>query len=174
MKLFKSRIIIGLVFLGLIGCVTEPEPEISYDPAALQFDGEQALATETKFVTQFPNRDSGQPNNRLAAEWLQTQLTELGLNCTMQEWEIINFSQPLPLNNVVCSLAGESPQGNCHFGSSRPVLRHHSGRRQRWFRHCHHAGIGEDFRYRRHTCLHAHLPLQRRRGVRHVGQRPLH
>jgi hypothetical protein len=83
----KTFIIIGLVFLGLLGCASEPEPTISYDPAALQFNGEQAFATETEFVTQFPNRDSGQPNNRLAAEWLQAQFTELGLTCTMQEIE---------------------------------------------------------------------------------------
>ena len=41
---------------------------------------------------------------------MQTQFTEMGLTCTMQEWEVINFSQPLPLNNVICSLPGESAQ----------------------------------------------------------------
>ncbi|MBP6468785.1 MAG: M28 family peptidase [Chloroflexi bacterium] len=94
--------------LGIVGCATQEMPDIRYDPAALRFDGEQAFATETEFVSQFPNRDSGQPNNRLAAEWLQTQFTEMGMACTMQEWEVINYSQPLPLNNVVCSLPGAS------------------------------------------------------------------
>ncbi len=107
MKPFKSFITVGLVFLGLLGCTTVPEPEISYDPAALKFNGEQAFVSETEFVIQFPNRDSGQPNNRLAAEWLQAQFTDLDLVCTMQEWEVVNFSQPLPLNNVVRTLAGE-------------------------------------------------------------------
>ncbi len=110
MKLAKSLVLFGFVLLGLLGCATVPTPEINYDPAALQFDGEQAFVTETEFVMQFPDRDSGQPNNRLAAEWLQNQFAQMGLTCSMQEWEVINFSQPLPLNNVVCSLAGESAQ----------------------------------------------------------------
>lgn len=110
MNAFKSLIIICLIMLGLVGCATEPNPDINYDPTTLKLDGEQVFATETEFVTQFPDRDSGQPNNRLAADWLQIQFTEMGLTCTMQEWEVINFSQPLPLNNVVCSLPGESAQ----------------------------------------------------------------
>ena len=110
MKRFKLFVLYTFIFCGLLGCATQPNPEINYDPAALQFDGEQAFVTETAFVTQFPDRDSGQPNNRLAAEWLQTQFTELGLTCKVQAWEVINFSQPLPLNNVVCSLPGKSAQ----------------------------------------------------------------
>lgn len=110
MKQFKSYIIICLISFCLLGCATVAEPQISYDPASLKFAGEQAFATEAAFVTQFPNRDSGQPNNRLAAEWLQRQFSALGTTCSMQEWEVINFSQPLPLNNVICSLPGESPQ----------------------------------------------------------------
>ncbi|MBK6326915.1 MAG: M28 family peptidase [Chloroflexi bacterium] len=106
------RFIVVLVaaLLGIVGCATQEMPDIRYDPAALRFDGEQAFATETEFVTQFPDRDSGQPNNRLAAEWLQAQFTEMGMTCAMQEWEVINYSQPLPLNNVVCSLPGASEQ----------------------------------------------------------------
>lgn len=110
MKPFKSFIIFAVVLFGLLGCAVQPEPDISSDPGALKFDSEQALVTETEFVTQFPNRDSGQPNNRLAAEWLQTQFSQMGLNRFMQEWEVINFSRPLPLNNVICSLPGESPK----------------------------------------------------------------
>lgn len=110
MKTFKSLILVSLCLIALAGCATVPEPQISYDPASLQFDGELALATESEFVTQFPKRDSGQPNNRLAAEWLQSQFSDLGLTCRLQEWQVINFSQPLPLNNVVCSLPGASPR----------------------------------------------------------------
>ena len=36
-------------------------PGSTYDPAALRFSGERALALETKFVEQFPYRHSGQP-----------------------------------------------------------------------------------------------------------------
>ena len=70
MKQFIFVLCVSLILLGLNGCATETEPEISYDPAKLSFDGQKALATEKTFVTQFPNRDSGQINNRLAAEWL--------------------------------------------------------------------------------------------------------
>jgi len=110
MKPHPFILLIVLVLFGLLGCATQPQPDITYDPTTLKLDGEQVFATETEFVTQFPNRDSGQPNNRLAAEWLQTQFSALGLTCAMQEWEVINYSQPLPLNNVVCSLPGDSEQ----------------------------------------------------------------
>lgn len=108
MKAVRIIFLISSGLVWLVGCATQEMPEIRYDPAALRFDGEQAFATETEFVTQFPNRDSGQPNNRLAAEWLRAQFSNLGLTCAMQEWEVINYSKPLPLNNVVCSLPGAS------------------------------------------------------------------
>ena len=107
-RTITAIVVFVALFGGLMGCATQELPEIHYDPAALRFDGEQAFATETEFVTQFPNRDSGQPNNRLAAEWLHAQFSNLGLTCAMQEWEVINYSQPLPLNNVVCSMPGAS------------------------------------------------------------------
>jgi len=110
MNTLKSIVFIVSMIFGLASCATVPKPEIHYDPTTLKLNGEQTFVTETEFVTQFPNRDSGQPNNRLAAEWIQTQFTEMGLTCIMQEWEVVNFSQPLPLNNVVCSLPGESAQ----------------------------------------------------------------
>ena len=162
MKTLQSIIIASLFILLLAGCATAPDPQISYDPSALQFDGDLAFATETEFVTQFPNRHSGQPNNRLAAEWLQSQFGEMGLTCTWQEWEVINFSQPLPLNNVICSLPGESPR-------EIVIVAHHdqfAGTIQ---------GAGNDgsgiaimlelakiFAAEGVPCLHPHLCLQRR------------
>lgn len=94
----------------LAACSTAPDTEIHYTPASLHFSGEQALATEAEFVGQFPYRHSGAPNNQLAAEWLRDRLTSYGLDCTVDEWEIINYSRPVPLRNVVCKIAGESPQ----------------------------------------------------------------
>ena len=110
MKILRSLLFVCLILLCLVGCATAADPQVSYDPGSLRFDGNLAFATETEFVTQFPNRDSGQPNNRLAAQWLFSQFSEMGLICTTQDWEVINFSQPLRLKNVVCSLPGESPR----------------------------------------------------------------
>jgi hypothetical protein len=104
-----------LPFTVLLGCVlaacsTVPDTKTHYDPASLRFSGEQALATEAEFVEQFPDRHSGAPNNQRAAEWLRDRFTSYGLDCALDEWEIVNYSQPVPLRNVVCELAGESPQ----------------------------------------------------------------
>jgi hypothetical protein len=49
----------------------------------LRFSGERALEIEAEFVQRFPNRSSGQENNRLAAEWIREELTRLGLTCTI-------------------------------------------------------------------------------------------
>ena len=110
MKPYKFNPLIVVILFGLLGCATQPQPDVTYDPTDLKLDGEQVFATETEFVSQFPNRASGQPNNRLAAEWLQAQFAAMSMTCAMQEWEVINYSQPLPLNNMVCSLPGESAQ----------------------------------------------------------------
>src|SRR6185503_6388120 len=101
---------IFLMVLGLLlaACQAETIPPVSYEPSRLQFSGERALEIETEFVTQFPGRHSGQPNNRLAAEWLFERFTDLGWDCTMDKWDIINYSHLVPLNNVVCQLPGKS------------------------------------------------------------------
>lgn len=106
-----SRALLVLLLAGLLAaCSPAPQPRATYDPAMLRFSGERALAIETEFVTQFPLRHSGQPNNRLAAEWLQAEFTRLGWACRMDEWEVINYSRPLSLRNVVCQLPGASPR----------------------------------------------------------------
>ncbi len=99
-----------LLCMGLAACSAGPEPRIAYDPAALQFSGEKALATVATFVHSFRLRHSGTPNNRLAAEWLQDEFTRLGLACRMDEWEVVNYSRTVPLQNVVCELPGASPR----------------------------------------------------------------
>ncbi|MEK6256265.1 MAG: M28 family metallopeptidase, partial [Chloroflexota bacterium] len=62
------------------------------------------------FVGAFPNRDSGQPNNRKAIEWLRGEFESLGLSCSIDEWEIINYSKAVPLNNLICHLDGASEE----------------------------------------------------------------
>ena len=107
-----SRIVVCIVFLSLCltACSSTPQPEITYDPEALSFSGERAYALVEEFVLQFPYRDSGKPNNDLAALWLQEQLTGYGLECQIDEWQVINYSQDVDMNNVICRLPGESSQ----------------------------------------------------------------
>jgi Peptidase family M28 len=100
---------IFIVAFGLLltACQTQTVPPVGYDPGSLRFSGERAMEIETEFVTQFPHRHSGQPNNGLAAEWLFERFTDLGWDCKVDRWEIINYSRLVPLNNVVCILPGE-------------------------------------------------------------------
>jgi hypothetical protein len=97
-----------VAILSLASCAPAASPEIAFDPASLLFSGERALEIETEFVTTFPNRDSGQPNNRLAAEWLVETVGGLGLDCALDEWSFVNYSRQIPLHNAVCVLPGES------------------------------------------------------------------
>ena len=108
--MFSKRFIIILTLLNylLAACSTAPDINIQYKPASLRLSGEQALAIQAEFVEQFPYRHSGAPNNRLAAEWLRDRFTSYGLDCTIDAWEMINYSRPVPLRNVVCTLPGES------------------------------------------------------------------
>ncbi|MGE5225160.1 MAG: M28 family peptidase [Omnitrophica WOR_2 bacterium] len=96
-----------LIFL-LAACSVTPQTTINYDPATLRFDGQRAYTIENEFVTKFPYRASGMPNNRLAAAWLQEQFIRSGWTCTIDEWTVINYSKPVPLRNVVCRLPGTS------------------------------------------------------------------
>ena len=104
----KLMIVLLLLVWSSSACQAQEVPPVSYDATQLKFSGERAFAIETEFVTHFPNRHSGQPNNRRAAEWLLGQFTELGWDCSIDNWEIVNYSRLTPLNNVVCHLAGES------------------------------------------------------------------
>lgn len=104
----RILLLFAIVVLALAACSAAPEMQASYDPASLRFDGQRAYAIENEFVTQFPDRASGMPNNKLAAEWIQTQLSAAGWDCSIDQWEIINYSKPTLLNNVICRLPGES------------------------------------------------------------------
>lgn len=104
----RLTILFFISFMFLAACSSAPEIQASFNPADLKFDGEQAFAIETELVTRFPDRASGYPNNKLAAEWIQAQMTAAGWDCSIDRWEIVNYSKPTPLNNVVCRLPGES------------------------------------------------------------------
>jgi hypothetical protein len=96
--------------LTLAACAPVAAPKITYDPNELRFSGDEALAIETDFVTRFPDRDSGQPNNPLAAAWLAERLEAAGLECRLDAWEFVNFSRVVPLHNAICTLPGNSDQ----------------------------------------------------------------
>ncbi len=103
-----KSMIFSIAILLLTACSGAPEIQASFDPADLKFDGEAAFAIETGLVTRFPDRASGHPNNKLAAEWVQARMSTAGWDCSIDQWEIVNYSQPTPLNNVVCRLSGDS------------------------------------------------------------------
>ena len=105
----KTWIVLLILLLSAIStaCKETSAPSISYDPLELSFSGKRAFAIEDEFVTTFTNRHSGTNQSQLATEWLWEQFTAAGWTCEMDDWEIINYSQPVPLRNVVCRLPGE-------------------------------------------------------------------
>ena len=99
------------IFLILVSaCASVPKPQVTFDPSALRFSGEQAFATEIEFVTSFPNRHSGAPNNHFASVWLLEQFSSAGLDCEINAWNQINYSVPTDFHNVVCTLPGKDPR----------------------------------------------------------------
>jgi hypothetical protein len=106
----KRILLFSMTILILAACSSEPVPPVNYDPSTLRFDGQRAYDIENEFVTKFTNRASGMPNNKLAAEWLKEQFTSYGWTCSIDNWTVINYSKPVPMNNVVCTLPGASPR----------------------------------------------------------------
>lgn len=99
-----------LLLLALTACQQVDDPQIAYDPATLAFSGSRALDIQAEFVDSFPNRASGEINNELAVEWIREQMTGLGWRCAVDNWEVVNDSRNLPLQNVLCMLPGRSEQ----------------------------------------------------------------
>lgn len=104
----KIMLLFSMTIVLLAACSSASVPPVTYDPSTLRFDGQRAYAIENEFVTKFPDRDSGMPNSRLATEWLKEQFTSYGWTCSIDEWTVINYSRPVPMNNVVCKLPGQS------------------------------------------------------------------
>lgn len=109
-RLRRPIIIAALLGLLATACQSQEAPLSTVTPQALQFSGVRALQTEGEFVMAFPNRHSGQPNNAAAADWLLQRFSALGWTCTLDQWQIVNYSRIVPLNNVVCHLPGDSPR----------------------------------------------------------------
>ncbi|MFN2159516.1 MAG: M28 family metallopeptidase [Anaerolineales bacterium] len=95
-----------LVVIVLVACAPVPQMELSFDPSVLRFSGENAYELEEEFVTTFTRRVSGTEQSRLGTEWLRQQLEGYGWNCEFDDWEVINYSKPVQLRNVVCRLPG--------------------------------------------------------------------
>lgn len=110
MRRFSAMVGMLLLTWWLVACQQVEVEAVAYDPANIRFSGGEALAIEEFFVESFPNRASGEVENRLAAEWLDQTLSDFGFQCLIDEWEVINYSRTVPLNNVICELPGESSQ----------------------------------------------------------------
>ena len=106
----KPKFLFTLLFLFFLStaCSPQPQVQVSYDPATLSFDSQSAFAMQGELAGQFPYRASGQPNNQLAAEWISQRMVSYGWSCILDEWTEINYSLPVDLNNVVCTLPGNS------------------------------------------------------------------
>jgi len=106
----QKLIIFATFVLLLAACSAAPQVQATYAPAALRFDGQRAYALEEEFVNEFPYRSSGMPNSKLAVEWLKDKFASFGWDCQIDEWQVVNYSRPVPMRNVVCRLPGESPK----------------------------------------------------------------
>ena len=88
----KVWLSISILIILLSACSAAPEIKPSFDPAQLKFDGQKAFAIETELVNRFPDRASGYPNNHLAAQWILERMSAAGWSCSMDEWQIVNYS----------------------------------------------------------------------------------
>ena len=104
-KIFITSVFIFFI-LTAAACAPAPSTSVSYDPSDLQFSGERAYELEEQFVTTYINRHSGTEQSRLGTEWLRQQFESFGWTCEFDDWQVINYSQPVDLRNVVCRLAG--------------------------------------------------------------------
>jgi len=102
-------LILVIALLLLTSCSPASQVGSISPPGELHFNGDRALTIETDFVTEFPSRHSGQPNNRLAAEWFSDELTGFGWECRLDEWQVVLYSRPTDLQNAECKLSGELP-----------------------------------------------------------------
>lgn len=112
MKHTNLYIVLGMLCLsfGLAACAPAPEVSAQYDPADIRFSGEQTLALEAEFVTNYTKRVSGTAESAAAVAWLHEQFTARGWSCEIDVWEAVLYSEPATLRNVVCRLTGESDQ----------------------------------------------------------------
>ncbi|MFQ6675510.1 MAG: M28 family metallopeptidase [Fidelibacterota bacterium] len=102
--------LISLLLLSMLGssCTRPPVHRGDINREDIRFSGERALETVRHFVTAFPNRDSGQPNNERAAQWIRGEFDRMGLITHVDSWEVINYSKRVPLRNVVGVIPGKS------------------------------------------------------------------
>lgn len=103
-----TKLALSLLAVALGACARIPEVEFRSSPPDLIFSGERALEIERQFVSEFPNRYSGQPNNKAAVEWERGFLEALGYGCQIDEWTVVNYSRPVDLNNLVCRMDGRT------------------------------------------------------------------
>ena len=105
--IFAITLILTLI---LAGCAPAPEISADYDPAEIRFSGTRAYDIEEQFVTNHTNRVSGSSESLGAVGWLNDQLSGYGWTCTIDNWEVVLYSETAQLRNVVCRLPGESEQ----------------------------------------------------------------
>ena len=102
--------ILTLAILSITACVPAPKVDIGVDSGQIQFNGQRAFELESEFATTFKNRDSGTAANKAAAEWIKAKFESVGWTCHLDEWEVVLYSEDVPLRNVVCELRGQSPR----------------------------------------------------------------
>ena len=106
MRTMRVLFILLMSVVVSTACAPAPQMELSFDPSELQFSGERALEIEEEFVTTYTYRVSGTEQSRLGTEWLRKQLEGFGWNCEFDDWEVINYSKPVNLRNLICRLPG--------------------------------------------------------------------
>ncbi|MFQ6611025.1 MAG: M28 family peptidase, partial [Fidelibacterota bacterium] len=96
------------VFIIFGSCQKAIPPTPSVNPNSIKFAGTLALRSEIEFVEQFPYRSSGSSKSLQAVDWLFSKFSSYGLYCETDTWEIVNYSQPVRLKNLICTLPGEN------------------------------------------------------------------
>jgi len=97
-----------------------PLPQLSLPPAPVHFEGANAVEYTRVVAEEFPDRVTGTPPSRRAAEYLRAEFRKQGYEVSSPTFSMWLRGERVQGENVVAWLAGESPQ-------SVAVMAHYDG-----------------------------------------------
>ncbi len=86
-----------------------PVPRVSINRITPQFDAASALEYTRVVATEFPDRVTGRPNARRAAEYIRAEFRKLGYRAESQTFTMWLRGERIRGENVVAGLEGEMP-----------------------------------------------------------------
>jgi len=110
----------GLLIWACAGWGPRPVPQFSVAPTRVRFEGAAALEYTRVVAEEFPDRVTGTPAARRAAEYLRAEFRKLGYQVTSSTFSMWLGGERVQGENVVACLEGEWPE-------SVAVIAHYDG-----------------------------------------------